>query len=72
MEIHVAVENVRSAAVPRKLGFTLEATLRQRSLLEDGRYHDRLVWTLLGDEYPHSPCAQAPIQAYDAAGRQII
>jgi RimJ/RimL family protein N-acetyltransferase len=72
VEIHNAIENVRSAAVPRKLGFTLEATLRQRELLEDGRYHDQMIWTLLSDEYPNSPCAQAPIEAYDAAGRQII
>jgi len=72
VEIHAVVENARSAAIPRKLGFTLEATLRQRSLLADGLYHDRRVWTLLRDQYPDSPSAQAPIQAFDAVGRQLI
>ena len=32
VEIHCAPENVRSAAVPCKLGFTHEATLRERML----------------------------------------
>ncbi len=72
VEIHVAVENVRSAAVPRKLGFTCEATLRQREYLEDGRLHDHLIWTLLSQEYPASPCAQAEIQAFDALGRSLL
>lgn len=72
VEIWCAVENVRSAAVPRKLGFTHEATLRQREILDDGRRHDHMLWTLLADEYPASPCAQAKLEAYDALGRQII
>ncbi len=72
VEIHMAVENAPSAAVPRKLGYTLEATRRQVSRLEDGRYHDHLIWALLNDEYPTSPSAQAKIDAYDAGGRLIL
>ena len=72
VEIHVAVENEYSAAVPRKLGYTLDGTLRQRSLLEDGRYHDHMIWTLLRDEYPVSPSAQAEIQAFDGMERRIL
>ena len=72
VEIQMAVENARSAAIPRKLGFTYEATLRQREVLEDGRFHDLQVWTLLNLDYPASPCAQADIQAYDAMGRRIL
>jgi RimJ/RimL family protein N-acetyltransferase len=72
VEIQVASENARSAAVPRKLGFTHEATLRQREFLEDGRFHDLLVWTLLSHDYPASPCAQADIQTFDAVGRRIL
>jgi RimJ/RimL family protein N-acetyltransferase len=72
VEIHHVVENLRSGAVPRKLGYTCEATLRQRSLLDDGRYHDHKIWTLLSDEYPTTPSAQAKIEVYDAAGRQIL
>jgi RimJ/RimL family protein N-acetyltransferase len=72
VEIHCAVENVRSAAVPRKLGYTCEAVLRQRDLLEDGRWHDRQVWTLLIQEYPASPSAAAEISVYDALDRRIL
>lgn len=70
VEIRCDVANVRSAAVPRKLGFTHEATLRRRRFGD--RLRDTMVWTLLADEYPTSPAARVPIEAYDAAGRQIF
>lgn len=72
VEIHCAVENVRSAAVPRKLGYTLDGTLRQRSLLADGIRHDSMIWSLLRSEYPGSLCAAADIQAYDSIGRRLV
>lgn len=72
VDIRVATENARSAAVPRKLGYTLEGTLRQRELFEDGRCLDLQVWSLLRDEYPATPCAQAELQAYDIMGRRIL
>jgi RimJ/RimL family protein N-acetyltransferase len=72
MEIHMAVENAFSAAVPRRLGYTHEGTLRQRTLLSDGRYHDMMIWTLLKDEYPASPCAGAELEAFDSLGRKIL
>jgi len=70
VEIHCDVDNVRSAAVPRKLGFTHEATLRRRRFGD--RLRDTMVWTLLADEYPTSPAARVPIEAFDAAGRQVF
>jgi RimJ/RimL family protein N-acetyltransferase len=72
VEIHCVVENVRSAAVPRKLGYTHEATLRQRVPSNDGRSQDAMIWTLLADEYPSSPAAAMQVEAYDAAGRRIL
>lgn len=72
VEIHMAAENSASAAVPRKLGFTHEATLRERTRLLDGRLHDMLVWTMLRSEYASSACARAELEAYDAIGRQIL
>ncbi len=72
VEIHCAVENVRSAAVPRKLGFTHDATLRRRSHLSDNLEHDGMVWSLFADEYPKTPAAHVQIQAFDALGRQIL
>jgi RimJ/RimL family protein N-acetyltransferase len=68
--IHCMVENVRSAAVPPKLGYIHEATLRRR-MRADGTFHDEMVWTMLAEEYPGSPASSAAFEAYDAAGRRI-
>lgn len=68
--IHCVVENVRSAAVPPKLGYVHEATLRRRIEHADG-FHDEMVWTMLEQDYPGSPAAQVSYEAYDAAGRHI-
>lgn len=68
--IHCMVENVRSAAVPPKLGYVHEATLRRR-MHANGAFHDEMVWTMLAEEYPGSPASCAVFEAYDAAGRRI-
>jgi len=72
VEIHCDPSNVRSAAVPRKLGFTHEATLRQRVPGHSGELRDDMIWTLLRSEYPESPAARCSIEAYDAIGARII
>lgn len=72
VEIHHDPENLASAAVPRKLGFVREATLRQRTTGADGRPRDAVIWTLLASEYPASPAAQADIAAFDALGRRLL
>ncbi len=71
MEIHCAVDNVASAAVPRKLGYTLEGTRRKLSF-SHGNSSDQLIWTMFEEEYLNSPARQLEIAAYDAAGRRII
>jgi RimJ/RimL family protein N-acetyltransferase len=70
MGIHCDVANVRSAAVPPKLGYVHEATLRRRLKANDA-FHDEMVWTMLAEEYPGSPASRAAFEAYDAAGRRI-
>jgi RimJ/RimL family protein N-acetyltransferase len=72
VEIHCDPKNVRSAAVPPKLGYTHEATLLQRLKLDNGSWRDSMVWTLLAQNYPSSPPASRPIQAFDVIGRRII
>ena len=72
VEIHNTPENVRSAAVPQKLGFVCEATLRQRTTTPNGEPRDAMIWTLLAREYPVSPAAQVEIAAFDAAGRRVL
>ena len=72
VEIHCDPQNVRSAAVPRKLGFVHEATLRERTTDAEGERRDSMIWTLFADEYPGSRPQKAKIEAYDAVGRRIL
>lgn len=72
VEIHCDPRNVRSAAVPRKLGFVHEATLRQRKIGADGELRDTMIWTLLHREYGSSASADAEIEAFDATGQPIL
>jgi ribosomal-protein-serine acetyltransferase len=46
VEIHCAVSNSKSAAVPRRLGFELEGTLRDGNYA-GGRFHDLYVFGML-------------------------
>ena len=71
VEIHCSVENSRSAAVPRKLGYTHEANLHKRSFA-NGHPSDQMVWSLFAEEYSTSPSAKLECAAYDAAGRRIL
>jgi len=72
VEIHCDPENVRSAAVPKKLGFVHEATLRRRDRTSADAPRDTMVWTLFASDFPSSPAAIAELQAYDVVGRRII
>jgi RimJ/RimL family protein N-acetyltransferase len=72
MEIRCDPRNERSASIPRKLGYTLDATLRARTRGVDGELHDSMVWSLLRAEYPASTSAAARVEAFDAAGRALL
>ncbi len=50
MEIQCAAGNTKSSAIPKRLGFTCEGTLREAQLL-DGRYLDLEVYSMLRREY---------------------
>lgn len=71
VEIHCDPDNFASAAIPKKLGYTHEATLRRRSHWSEEKVEDSMIWTLFASEYPQSPAAELEIRAFDAAGREI-
>ena len=71
LEIHCDPRNLSSAAIPRKLGFTHEGTLRRKTRFLDG-WTDSMIWGLLESEYPATPSALAEIKAFDADGRQAL
>ena len=72
VEIHCDPANHVSASVPRKLGFTHEATLRLRGLTVDGKPRDSMIWSLLSEEYPAAPAATAELEAHDSLGRRLL
>ena len=71
VEIHCDPTNLRSAAVPRKLGFTHEATLRKRVENHEGCKRDSMIWSLFLEDYPSSKVAAAVIEAFDVRGQKI-
>ncbi len=71
IEIHCDPGNLASAAVPRKLGFTHEGTLREKTRFLDD-WSDSMIWGLLESEYPNSPSAKAEIKVFDAVGHALL
>lgn len=72
VEIHCDPDNFRSVAIPKKLGYMYEATLRGRTETIDGEPSDSMIWSILKEEYLKSPAAKAKIVAYDAIGNIIL
>lgn len=70
LEIHCDPGNMASAAIPRKLGFVHEGTLRSNLRFHDS-WQSSMIWGLLAEEYPASPSAAAAIRVFDADGRQV-
>jgi len=73
MEIRVDPDNTRSAAIPERLGYTMEARLRRRlpPLAPGTQRTDVLVYTMFAEEFEGSRAASLPIRAFDAAGRPM-
>jgi RimJ/RimL family protein N-acetyltransferase len=73
IEIRVDPENAASAAIPRKLGFVEEGTLRGVLHGPDGTpmRGDAVVFALMRGELEGSSAARAQFRAYDAAGSEV-
>lgn len=71
LEIHCDPGNFASAAIPRKLDFTHEGTLRAKTRFLD-RWSDSMVWALLDTEYPTSPSCKANIKVFDAIAKPLL
>jgi RimJ/RimL family protein N-acetyltransferase len=74
VEIRVDPANERSAAIPSRLGFGGEALLRRRlpAFGEQTESRDVRVFSLFRDELAATPCAAAPVEAYDALGTRLL
>lgn len=72
VEIHCAPDNHASAGVPRKLGYTHEATLRAALAQPDGTLRPTMIWTMLAPELAGSPAARTRTEAYDCRGARLL
>jgi RimJ/RimL family protein N-acetyltransferase len=71
IEIRIDPDNEASKGVPRKLGFTEEATLRRRLPGRDGGpLRDVTIFTLFREDF--DPAIASGLRAFDALGRQLI
>jgi RimJ/RimL family protein N-acetyltransferase len=72
VDIQVDPTNDRSLAIPRKLGFTEEGTLRRRlEAHENEPRRDSVVFSMLREELAGSPCLGFDYVAYDAVGSPL-
>ena len=68
VEIHNDPQNVRSAAIPKKLGYTL----RRRLVEGYEELRDTMIWTMFADDYTGSLAAGVEIEAFDVLGKKIL
>ena len=71
VEIHCDTANVRSATIPRKLGYVQEALLRRRGVGTKGSPVGTMIWTLFHDQLEKTPVADAQVRAFDVVGSEI-
>lgn len=71
VEIRVDPGNTASLAIPRRLGFVEEGTLRRRLAGADG-LRDAVVFSLFADGLAGTPSAAAELEAFDALGRRLL
>ena len=70
IEIRCDPANERSRAIPQKLGYAEEATLRRRLSYPDRR--DVVIYSFFADAFRGSPAAGAELEAYDVLGNRVL
>lgn len=71
VQIHHASKNSSSGNIPKKLGFHLDATLRDRIVIDETNIQDRVIWSMSRQEYQQNKMMFLPIECFDFAGRLI-
>jgi RimJ/RimL family protein N-acetyltransferase len=73
VEIKVDPDNAASLAVPRRLGYVEDATLRRRlpPFVDGAERRDSVVFSMFADEVAGSPARGVELEAYDASGRRL-
>jgi RimJ/RimL family protein N-acetyltransferase len=72
VDIRVDPDNAASLAIPRRLGFTEEGTLRRRLPTAEGARADVTVFSLFPDELEATPSGDLRLTAFDAFGERVL
>jgi RimJ/RimL family protein N-acetyltransferase len=74
VDIRCDPANAASRAIPRKLGYTEEGTLRRRlhGPAGDPRRRDAVIYSMFEGELAQSPAASAEVRAFDALGTRLV
>ena len=70
IEIRCDPKNERSRAIPRKLGYLEEATLRRRLQYPEPR--DVVIYSFFRDAFAGSSVASVVLEAYDVMGSRVL
>jgi RimJ/RimL family protein N-acetyltransferase len=74
VEIHMEPRNERSAAVPRRLGFTCVETREKDMTWPDGRPRDTMVWRMTAAQFPATEAhvRSRGCNAFDTRGASLL
>jgi RimJ/RimL family protein N-acetyltransferase len=72
VELHCVPDNAASRRIAEKLGFSHDATLRQRAPQSDGTIADLMIWTLFADVYTRTPASRLAVEAFDCLGARLL
>ncbi|HEY9842934.1 MAG: GNAT family N-acetyltransferase [Candidatus Sericytochromatia bacterium] len=71
VEIRCDPANLASQAVPRRLGYRHENTLKGKELTPDGHPRDTMVWVMYREDFENSGLAQQKLRLFDATGARL-
>ncbi|MEO8416883.1 MAG: GNAT family protein, partial [Ginsengibacter sp.] len=71
IEIRCDPQNIRSKNIPEKLGYQLQASLKNDTSLPTAHDTDVMVWTMFKSGYEKSAIRTINFKAYDIIGRLI-
>lgn len=72
VQIRCDPQNVPSAGIPRKLGFSEPVLERASFDMGDGVLRDTLLFTLRAEQYADSPSRRYEVQAFDVLDARIL
>jgi RimJ/RimL family protein N-acetyltransferase len=72
VEIRCSPDNEASAAIPEKLGFEHEGTLKKAGVDAEGNPRDTMIWGMPDSNFSGSPPDAAAIEGFDVRGRCVL